>query len=339
MSEKTRRFRRRLRLGLILAAPTALGIFGAIWVAASHLNGSFRITIPLATILVVLGILGSLAVWAGVSARAAVAEAEARGAETGAAVERAAHRRFVARLDHELKNPVTAIRAALETEAGVGGGAGAGVSPGLEVAAGQAERLAILIGELRSLSALETSTLERSPVDVSAVVSDEVAAFTADLAARGMQRDVRVQLPSAPWPLPQVQGDADLIAVAIRNLLLNAAKYSDEGDRIEARGAEDSGAVVIEVADTGWGIAPSELPQVWDELWRGGRARRVEGSGLGLSLVRVVAELHGGDVAIRSREGAGTSVRIRIPAAPAPGPAAPPAPGSGPAPAPHPSRP
>ena len=82
-------------------------------------------------------------------------------------------------------------------------------------------------------------------------------------------------------------GDADLLAVAVRNLLVNAAKYSDQGARIEVRGAEDAGIVVIEVADTGWGITAEDLPQVWDELWRSSDARKVEGSGLGLSLVRV----------------------------------------------------
>ncbi|WP_416445887.1 sensor histidine kinase [Leucobacter sp. HNU] len=73
--------------------------------------------------------------------------------------------------------------------------------------------------------------------------------------------------------------------------------------------------MVVEVADTGWGIPEAEQAHVWDELWRGDRARRVEGSGLGLSLVRIVAERHGGDVAVRSRAGSGTSVRVRIPTA------------------------
>ena len=152
------------------------------------------------------------------------------------------------------------------------------------------------------------------PVDLAAVVRDEVDAFGADLVARGLERTINVQLPTAPWPLPTVLGDADLLAVAVRNLLVNAAKYSNQGARIEVRGAEDAGIVVIEVADTGWGITAENLPQVWDELWRSSDARKVEGSGLGLSLVRVVAEQHGGGVSIRSIAGSGTSVRLQLPA-------------------------
>lgn len=299
----------RLRLLPLIAvlAPTALGIAAGIAVAIARVNGAFHVTVPLATVLIVLGLLASAGLWIGLTIRRSLRDREARGFAEAARLEREAHRRFVARLDHELKNPVTAIRAALETDAEQ--------SPSLRVAAGQAGRLAMLIGELRSLSALETSEIERVPVDLAAVVRDETAAFTEDLAARGIARAVSTQLPSAPWPLPTVAGDADLLAVAVRNLLVNAAKYSDEGARIEVRGLEDAGFVVVEVADTGWGVATDELPQVWDELWRGGQARRVEGSGLGLSLVRVVADRHGGDVAIRSREAAGTSVRIRIPVA------------------------
>ena len=290
-----------------IGAPLLLGGLAAVAVVAARANGSFEVTVPLATVLVVAGALLSACIWAGLGVRSVLRAREERGFAAGAQQEREAHRRFVARLDHELKNPVTAIRAALELDPDP--------SPSLDVAAAQAGRLANLIGELRSLSALETSAIERVPVDLAAVVRDETAAFSEDLEVRDARRDIRVQLPAAPWPLPSVAGDADLLAVAVRNLLVNAAKYSDPDARIEIRGSDDSGFVVVEVADTGWGIPETEQARVWDELWRGDRARRVEGSGLGLSLVRIVAERHGGDVAVRSREGSGTSVRVRIPVA------------------------
>lgn len=302
---RTRRPANGLRVALTIAAPALAGAAAAIIVAVAGANGTFHFSVPLTTVLAVAGIIMSAVFGALLAVRYALRAREARGVEAGTRAEREAHRRFVARLDHELKNPVTAIRAALETDLDP--------SPSLRVAAGQAGRLAVLIGELRSLSALETSAIERMQVDLSAVVRDEAGAFAEDLEARGLTRVIDVQLPEAPWPLPTVAGDADLLAVAVRNLLVNAAKYSDEGSRIEVRGSEGAGYVVIEIADTGWGIADAELPHVWDELWRGGTARRVEGSGLGLSLVRIVAERHGGDVAIRSREGAGTSVRLRVP--------------------------
>lgn len=297
---------RRVLTILTLCLPTALGAIIAVAIAATHVNGALVFSLPLATIAVSCGIAGSVALWAGLSISRALRSANAAGHREGAGSERDAHRRFLARLDHELKNPITAIRAALETESER--------SPALAIASGQADRLATLIGALRSLAALETTETERMPVDLAAVVRDEVEAFSTDLTARGLERNINVQLPTAPWPLPMVLGDADLLAVAMRNLLVNAAKYSDQGARIEVRGAEDGGIVVIEVADTGWGITAEDIPQVWDELWRSSDARKVEGSGLGLSLVRVVVERHGGGVSIRSIVGSGTSVRLQLPA-------------------------
>ena len=296
---------RRVVTILALCIPAIIGAIVAVAIAAAHVNGALVFSLPLATIAISCGIVSSAALWAGLSISRALRSANAAGRSDGAQSERHAHRRFLARLDHELKNPITAIRAALETENEH--------SPALAIASGQADRLATLIGALRSLAALEVSEIERVPVDLAAVVRDEVDAFGVDLVARGLERTINVQLPTAPWPLPTVLGDADLLAVAVRNLLVNAAKYSDQGARIEVRGAEDAGIVVIEVADTGWGITAEDLPQVWDELWRSSDARKVEGSGLGLSLVRVVAEQHGGGVSIRSIAGSGTSVRLQLP--------------------------
>jgi two-component system OmpR family sensor kinase len=202
-----------------------------------------------------------------------------------------------------------AIRSALAADAA------SGSSPHLRVAAGQADRLGSLVGELRALAELETRDIERARMDVAAIAMEEVEALRAELGARRAVRHIAVAFPTAPWPLPPVSGDVDLISVAIRNLLVNAAKYSAEGARIEVRGSEHDGVVVLDVADTGSGIPADEVPHVWDELWRGKSARAVEGTGLGLSLVRIVAERHGGTVSLRSEPGRGTSVQLRLPAA------------------------
>ncbi len=275
------------------------------------LGGTFVVGVPVVTAAVAVVLLVALvvsALWIGRRAwRRGLQDAHARGRSEAEAAERDAHRRVLARLDHELKNPVTAIRTALAAEEGDE------ASPNLTVAAAQADRLALLVGELRALASLESRELDHEQVDVAAIVREEADALGRELSARGVAREIAVDLPSAPWPLPEISGDPDLLAVAIRNLLVNAAKYSDEGARIEVRGVEETGSVTIEVADTGWGIADDELAQVWDELWRGAHARKVEGSGLGLSLVRIVAHKHGGEVTLRSQHGRGTSVRLRLP--------------------------
>lgn len=214
----------------------------------------------------------------------------------------AEHRRFLARLDHELKNPITAIRAAVA--------ASDGDTPQLATIDAQTARLSSLVADLRKLSELQTADLERSRVSVAALVADVV-----DAARDGYGRDVSVTLPSAPWPLPDVTGDPDLLFVALLNVVANAVKYSESGDVVEIRGDEQHGLVVLDVADTGRGIPAVDIPLVFDELARGGNARDRSGSGLGLALVRTIVQRHGGTVAITSREGHGTRVRLELPAA------------------------
>lgn len=126
-------------------------------------------------------------------------------------------------------------------------------------------------------------------------------------------RDLSVDVPRAPWPLPQISGDWDLLSLAVVNLLDNAVKYTPPDGAIEVRVRETAGRILIEVADTGPGIAPEDLPQIWQELYRSASARSVPGSGLGLSLVRAVVERHHGTVLAESRMGRGTAVRIELP--------------------------
>lgn len=298
---------------VLVAAPLAVAALIAVVLALAGGNGSLVLRMPLATVLVVAGALLSGALTLALVVRpmrmrrrdAALAEARAE----GAVAERDAHRRFLRRLDHELKNPVTAIRSALAAEEQT-------PPENLVIASAQAARLSGVVTQLRALSSLETRPIEASRVDLTVIVEEEVAALRDELAARGTHRSVETVLPTVPWPLPAVTGDPDLLAVAVRNLLLNAVKYSYEGARIEVRGTEEADAVVIEVADTGWGIRGEDVPFVWEELWRAQDARGVEGTGLGLSLVRVVVHRHGGEVSLRSQFGRGTSVRLTLPRAP-----------------------
>lgn len=238
----------------------------------------------------------------------------ARAEAAGRADERARHRRFLARLDHELKNPVTAIRAAA---AGLGpavgdDGAAARAHATLDQQAG---RLAHLVADLRKLAELETQPLEQEDVDVAQVVRDAVEDVLAQADAAGRPRpSVTVTLPTVPWPLPHVRGDVDLLYLAVYNLVGNAVKFSPPGTPVEVRGADEGGTVVVEVADAGPGIPPDEVDTVFDELARGRDARGTPGSGLGLALVRVIAERHGGRASLLSRAGRGTSVRLHLPA-------------------------
>jgi two-component system, OmpR family, sensor kinase len=218
-------------------------------------------------------------------------------------------RRFLRRLDHELKNPLTAIRAGL---------ANMSEAPSQDAkeeafatVEGQALRLSRLAADLRKLAELETRPLERSPVDISQVISE--AFSLAQDSPEASQRRLMLTLPKAPWPLPKVSGDQDLLFLALHNLLDNALKFTRPGDTVEVRSFEDGSNVVVEIADTGPGIPRDEIPHVWEELYRGQGARGIPGSGLGLALVRAVAERHNGQVSLRSRSGQGTVFTIKLP--------------------------
>lgn len=215
-------------------------------------------------------------------------------------------RRFLRRLDHELKNPLTAIQAGIANLVPDGAIAGAAVSVG-----SQAARLTRLVADLRKLADLETRPLEVEMVDLAAMLEEliDTARERPDLAGRRLA----LTLPRAPWPLPAVPGDRDLLFLLLYNLLDNALKFTRDGDTLEVRAVEDGAQVVIEVADTGPGISDEEQASVWDELYRGETARGVPGSGLGLPLVRAVAARHGGTVSLRSRPGQGTVVSLRLP--------------------------
>ena len=291
---------RRLLLALL---PAGAATITALVLAVAGVDPWISVAGPLASPVVVTGVVASLALVIGTVTRgrraAALVAAETRARDA----ERTARRRFLARLDHELKNPVTAIRSALSSMAPD--------DPGVQVATAQAARVSALVGDLNKLADLETRTLERAPVDLEQVARDAVEAADVEPGARSFAID----FPTVPWPVPAVLGDADLLVVAVYNLVANAVKYSDRGASILLRASEADGWVTLEFSDTGWGIAPADLAGVWDELARGGNARGVDGSGLGLSIVRVIAERHGGSATIQSEPGRGTRVALRLPVA------------------------
>lgn len=220
-------------------------------------------------------------------------------------------RQFMRRLDHEIKNPLTGLRAALvnlkETK----------TNEERERAVGNAnravERLTRLLTDLRKLSDLEERAIERLPVDVPELLDDVVTAARVLPAYEG--REINLLIPKVPSPFPRITGDRDLLVLAAYNLVENALKFTSAHDSVEVRALEDGRSIVIEVADSGTGISSEDLPKIFDELYRGTNARGTEGSGLGLALVNRIVALHGGGVGVRSSqdEPRGTVFTLRLP--------------------------
>ncbi|MFW5941011.1 MAG: sensor histidine kinase [Chloroflexota bacterium] len=296
-------------LSVPLPALLALALSALLYYSSSLPNPVLRMRISLNVVVLLGGVLLSLLLalalglhqWQQQRYRAAL-EQQRRDAA-------ADRRRFVQRLDHELKNPLTAIRAAL---ANIGGApASSAHHDALRSIEAQTVRLSRLTADLRKIAELESRPLERGPVDLNALLQEVV-----DLARdkpESNSRRLSLTLPQAPWPLPTISGDWDLLFLAVYNLVENALKYTRTEDTIEVRAREDGSRVVIDVADTGPGIDADDLPHVWEELYRGTAARGASGSGLGLALVRSIAERHGGEVHLQSRAGHGTVFTLQLP--------------------------
>ncbi len=221
--------------------------------------------------------------------------------------------RFIRRLDHEIKNPLTGLRAALVNLQEIQDPAER--RKAAENANRAVERLNRLLNDLRKLSDLEERSIEHMPVDISELLDDVVDAARTNPAYQG--RDVNLFITKVPAPLPPVRGDRDLLSLAVYNLVDNALKYSSPDDSVEVRALEDGKAVVVEVADSGGGIHSEDLSKIFEELYRGSNARGTEGSGLGLALVSRIVLLHGGQIDVRSRQNGphGTVFTVRLPEA------------------------
>ena len=281
-------------------APAAVACACALawWLAGLRLGvWSF---VPLPTVLASVGVLVSAAALAVALVSSALRRARLAGAAEADARRDLEHRQFLARLDHELKNPLTAILAATAP----------GDDEASALVAAQARRMGVLVTDLRKLADLSSAPLERELVDLEEAARDAVEAARSSV---GDARSFTLVFPTAPWPLPRVVGDADLLYSAIQNVVFNAVKYSGEGDSIEVRASQSENSVSIEVADTGIGIPEAERQSVWAELARGSNAAGRSGAGLGLPLVRLVIERHGGHVRLTSRQGVGTSVVLTLP--------------------------
>ena len=222
-------------------------------------------------------------------------------------------RRFLRRLDHELKNPLTGLRAALvnmqEAQAATDR------QRAVDNAGHAVERLTRLLTDLRKLSDLGERPIELWQVDVPDLLQDVVDAAHSLPAYKG--REVNLLIPKVPSPFPMITGDRDLLVLAIYNLVENALKFTDENDSVEIRVFEDGRAIIIEVADSGVGVPAEDVSKIFEELYRGSNARSTEGSGLGLALVNRIILLHGGQIDVRSRQDGprGTVFTVRLPEA------------------------
>jgi two-component system OmpR family sensor kinase len=213
-----------------------------------------------------------------------------------------AQNRFLRRLDHELKNPLTGLRAAVENlEEPASEDPLPAVLPDIRL---QVERMVRLTGDLRKLAELDEIPLELSAVDLGELLGGIIENIRTQPLGAG--RDIRLVIPRVPWPLSPVMADEDLLGSAFFNLIDNALKYTRPRDEIEIRAAAHDRLIQVEIADSGPGIPAEELPRIFEELYRGSNARERDGSGLGLALVKRIIERHDGSISVHSRRDGAT---------------------------------
>jgi two-component system OmpR family sensor kinase len=296
----------------LLPAVAPLALFGAAAGTLRAIYGQLPVLVlraDVGTALVIVGVFAS-AFWLVYLATRRAGERQAL--RTIAAGDRAraeARRRFLHRLDHELKNPLTAMRAALANFPLAH--SGEDQNKLVTDVRHQAERVSRLVADLRKLAELEERPIECLPVDLGELLEEVVEAARANPSYTG--RELRLVVSQVPWKLPPATGDRDLLALAFYNLVENALKFTKPQDPVEVRAQEDGRTLIVEVADTGPGIPAEDQPRVFEELYRGANARGFEGSGLGLALVHLIVARHGGEVAVRSRPGQGTIFTVRLP--------------------------
>jgi len=208
-------------------------------------------------------------------------------------------RQLVADASHELRTPLTSLRTNLELLAR---GQPTDLSERHAVLAdlvAQMERLSTLVADLIDLARDEEVALPVEDVRLDEVVEDAVAGVRS--------RYGRVLFTVASRPT-SIRGVRSRVSRAVTNLLDNAAKWSPAGAIVEV--SVRDGEVIVR--DHGPGVAPEDAPHVFDRFWRAPNARGMPGSGLGLSIVKDVAEKHGGSVTLEPAIGGGARFRLRL---------------------------
>jgi len=220
---------------------------------------------------------------------------------------------FLATLAHELRNPLAPIRtgAFLLTQRGAPDPETAHIH---ELIATQSAHMARLVDDLLDMARIEGGKVElrKERVDPGRALAGAVEVCRPLIRARNQQVTLAV-----PGALPALEADPVRLEQMLCNLLNNACKYSPPGARIEAWAAAEAGQVVLGVRDAGVGMSPEVLARAFDLFYQAGQSRdRPEGGlGLGLTLVRTLAELHGGSVSAASAgPGRGSEFLLRLPA-------------------------
>jgi two-component system sensor histidine kinase BaeS len=226
-----------------------------------------------------------------------------------------ARKQMTADLAHDLRTPLTILRGYTE---GLKDGRLEGSSKLYSIMHAEVEHLQHLVEDLRTLSLADAGEirLNRRAVDPAAVLERTALAYF----VQAEQQKVNLQVQAAEG-LPSINVDTDRMAQVLNNLVSNALRYTPPNGTITLAAEAKDQAVSLKVSDTGSGIAPADIPFVFDRFYRVDKSRqRMEGdsasSGLGLAIAKAIVEAHGGEIKVESTVGQGTTFSMRFARAP-----------------------
>ena len=220
-------------------------------------------------------------------------------------------REFTANVSHELRTPLTAISGYAEIMMH-GLVPAENMKPFAEKIYKEANRLITLIADIIQLSQLDESTgpFQWEQVNVSQL-AEEVALR---LQSKAEQNNIVLSVYTEPT---SISGIRQVLQEILYNLCDNAIKYNKANGTVKLSVVQSGGTAIINVADTGIGIAPEDQPRIFERFYRADKShsRLIGGTGLGLSIVKHGVQLHNGDVQLASKLGQGTVITVRIPIA------------------------
>ncbi|GAC1580109.1 MAG: HAMP domain-containing sensor histidine kinase [Candidatus Elarobacter sp.] len=226
----------------------------------------------------------------------------------------ARERQFISDASHELRTPLTVINANAQMLQRWGDRDPEVLRTSLEAIAEESGRLASMVSGMLTLAKAESGdAIPKEPLVLERIVDDVVAHAHERASSKGLT--LSAHHPAQARTI--VVGDAGLMRQLVTNLVDNAIKFTESGT-IDVALAYDGGCAILDVTDTGPGIDAGEAEQLFDRFYRGdpSHARAVEGTGLGLALVRSIARVHGGSVSAQPRPEGGSKFSVSLPAEP-----------------------
>jgi len=223
---------------------------------------------------------------------------------------------FVSIVTHDLKTPINVLGGYAEMlQEGTYGELSEGQRGALSAMEEQAGVLLEQVNQLVDLSRYEAGAFG---IDIEHLyLVDFCTSLERAFEALAQQKGVRLEFDVDPQAPELIEADGDRLRNEVfGNLLGNAFKFTDSGGRVSVKVRADlprRDRILIEVADSGVGIPAEELPHVFDMYYQGQNGTRAKGSGIGLAIAREIVEIHGGEIAVESREGRGTTFRVTLP--------------------------